>query len=197
MILNPASSPFHTNDFALAYSLHMAGVPWANEEREGEKRTTVLFHFYSEDMLARLGYRGLPLIEAGKKAFADGAKGHVEYLFERTPRIEALLAAYSAQTKAIDAETGTGAEMVANLAARFIDGQMQADEFMVRLGVVTLRTRKNLANEWKRHRAKLQIKASGNIKDLPAPDGVARKRFPGFMFIDLDASAETLKKFNL
>jgi hypothetical protein len=86
--------PFATDDAVLAASLYAAGVP----EHQPPTNT------FTEDILKRLGYRGVSLIEAARAAWKRGDRGNVQYYFERTPELAPLLDAYKEQCDQINAE---------------------------------------------------------------------------------------------
>src|SRR5215475_4412504 len=110
--IRQGETPFNTQNAILAYCLHMAGVPWADPE----KPIKVL---YSADILNKFTngqgepiYKGWELEEAVADAHKKGLRGHVEYVFERTPRLNLLLKTFTNQVTELEEGTGYAHELV-------------------------------------------------------------------------------------
>ena len=100
--IKKGETPYNTTNAILAYCLHMAGVPWSNPE----KPIKVL---YSADILNKFTngsgepiYKGWELEDAVRDAQQKGRRGHIEYVFARTPRLEVLLKAFVEQAKQLE-----------------------------------------------------------------------------------------------
>src|SRR6476620_5442948 len=129
------SQPFTTQDAALAFSLYLAGVPFAYPARP-------CFNLYDEEILRKLGFRGLTLEVGAEQAHAAGKKGEVRYIFARTPELNDLLEAYKAEQETIKNGEGTAAERLAEL----IPGNA---ELRLRVAEVILKLRPLFVNMWK------------------------------------------------
>lgn len=139
----PQKTPYNTRNAALAITLHALGVPWA----KGDNGKPVgVFNCYTVDTLrgietARkaagkpaLGLAGKSLEDGIRIAFKAGIPGDVEYLFERTPTLYAVLEGWEEQEKIIDA-AGTESAKAGNL--------MVQPETAARIACQILKTRRD------------------------------------------------------
>lgn len=104
--------PFATNNVALANVLHTCGVPWA---KGSDDKPLPCLNTYTLDVLRgiqeerrKAGEQPLPIggmtvEDAGRMAFRYGHPGKVEYLFEFTPTLHAILEGFSEMGQAMQA----------------------------------------------------------------------------------------------
>lgn len=176
------SQPFTTQDVALAFSLYLAGVPFADPAQP-------CFNLYDAEILARLGFRGLTIEQAAQAAHDAGKKGEVRYIFARTPELNDLLNAYTAEQKAIADGEGTATEHLAKLIP---DNPVTR----LRAAAVILKLRPQFVNLWKAMDPLIRVPNHGPTKTEETARGKVTTS-PGFRVVSLNASAETRKRLKL
>lgn len=188
-------TPFNTNNAILAYCLHMAGVPWHDENRP-------LRVLYSVDILNKFAngsgepmYKGWPLEDAVRDAHNRGLRGYIQYVFQRVPRLETLLGAYRRQSQEIEQGTGYAHELVARVSKAF--GQGNDDVAMVRLACIFLKMRLPFMAKWQDMIPDVIIKNEGRVTRQVGADGGKTISGPGFKMLPLNASKELKEKFGL
>lgn len=175
--------PFATQDAALAFSLYLAGVPFADPSRP-------CFNLYDADILSKLGFRGHTLEQAAQAAHDAGKKGEVRYIFARTPELNDLLEAYKAEQETIKNGEGTAAERLAELIPDNADLRLRVSE-------VILKLRPLFVNMWKDQVPMVRIPNKGPTSKTPGPNGSVIESSPGYRVVSLNASAATKKKLRL
>ncbi len=139
-----ADFPYHTGNAALAFSLYIAGIPFADRENP-------LTNSYDAKILRGLGYEG-EIEEAAAKAFADGKKGEVEYGFAQTLKLGDAIEGFDhAQSLATGSED-QAAIIVSRALENLAGGRVsQTATLSHAAGIVLKRWRTELA-EWENHR---------------------------------------------
>lgn len=94
MFRSSSEAPFHTENFALALSLHCAGIPAPEDKIKGKTAKLPLIHIYDEQNLKALGYSGLTIENAARLAFEEGKHGQIAYAFQRLPILSDLLSVF-------------------------------------------------------------------------------------------------------
>lgn len=200
--IKKGETPFSTQNAILAYCLHMAGVPWYETDRP----VRVL---YSADILNKFTngegqpiYKGWELEDAVKDAHQKGLRGHIEYVFVRTPRLDALLAAYGRQVEELEKGEGFAHDLVMKVSQSV--GTIGWDVTMVRLACIFLKMRLPFMDKWQEMIPSVLIKNEGRVKqdrgtiDTKYGDREAlRVSGPGFKIIPLNASDKLKKKMGL
>lgn len=184
--------PFSTSDAILAFSLCMAGVPFADERRP-------CLNIYDEEILNKLGFggRSLTLKEAAELALKRKKKGHVEYAFARTPDLRRLLKVYSEQQKELATGTGTAAEVTKRILLSFVDNKVGLDEVLIRLACINAKMKTQFMSLWQKVDPIIRVWNKGKNQIINNPDGSTTVRHPGFKLVHLHASEETRKKLKL
>src|SRR5262249_29766227 len=143
---NPATQPFHTTNAILAFCLHMAGVPW-HDNRHAVRV------YYSAQILNKMVngygepfYKGWELEKAVEHAYKNNKRGHVEYAFERTPRIKPLCIAFSEQEDQFEDDTK---RTLTQVIQEILYTKAADDIKLVRLACVFLKTRVPFMELWK------------------------------------------------
>lgn len=175
---------FKTDDAVLAQSLYNAGVP------EFLPPTNT----FTEQILKRLGYRGVPLIEAARAAWKKSDRGRVEYHFERTPELPHFLRCYSEQQSEISADgvPVDAGESLRAIMAKAASGEMDEREALLRITCVNGKCRIQFVNRWKELPARLEIQDPGEAVTVGD-----RTSHPGGKNISLAMSDEKLKELGL
>jgi hypothetical protein len=187
--------PFKTSDAILAICLYMAGVPeWIPPTNE-----------YDELILKRLGYGGLKLIEAARKAAARKDRGRVEYWYEKTKELDYFLKCYSDQeaeisAKGDDIDAGERIRQIMAKATRpeeersDIPGPiMDEREALIRIFCIVLKFRVPFVNRWKEAVPAIVVSEKGSPKVINEDT----TRYPGMKRVPVNASDEMLRKLKL
>lgn len=190
--------PLHTSNAVLAFALNFAGVPFCEDTLpSGKKVPLPLMHVYDEEILKNLGYAGETLIDGARAAFAAGKQGQVEYALEPVENMKTLVAAFDDQQDAIKREEGTAGDMAAELMRRHDSGHLDAQEALVRLACVALKSSKLLRNEWKNHKPYIRVKKQGATETTPTADGGKIEKRPGWVMVPIDADEATRRKLRI
>lgn len=200
--MNLAQQKFGTSEGLLAFCLYLAGSELANP-------SAICFHIYDPEILAKLGFSGEKRWDAAQEAWRRKARGHVEYSFVLTQRVQELILAYRDQRKQLEESDDKAADMVLKIAQQFAAGAMLPDEMILRVACVNLKIRSEFMNAWKEVVPLLKVPVKGKVrrfettaqthdgkgnpKTVPA-HGVER---PGYHLVSLNAKPETLKKMGL
>jgi hypothetical protein len=196
--IKPGDTPFNTSNAILAYSLHLAGVPWHNDRYPCKV-------FYSKPILDKFMngsgspyYKGWELEEAVKHAHKTGRRGHVEFILERVPRLSKLLKAYRDQVAELESRDGFLHELVSELAAK-VNGP-DPDIAKVRLYCVILQKRMDFMELWTHQVPRYIIPNPGRvtrsrevIQTKDGPREAIAITSPGMKIISVNASEETRK----
>lgn len=188
---------FGTSEGLLAFCLYLAGCELANP-------AAICFHIYDPDILSKLGLKGEKLWDAAQRAWLNRARGHVEYSFVLTKRVQELILAYRDQREQLEKSDDKAADMVLKIAQEFSAGAMLPDEMLLRVACVNLKVRSEFMNAWKDVVPLLKVPVVGKTerfdtttvshgKTVPAK-GVKK---PGYVLISLNASEETKRKLGL
>jgi len=188
--LGPAQMPFATSDAILAFSLCMAGVPFADADRP-------CVHIYDEDILRRMGFLGVELFQAAETAFRKKKKGHVEYAFKQTPELRSMLLVYADQVEELQSGEGTPADLMKRIMTYFVEGRMPLGETLMRLACINAKMKTQFMNLWQHDDPIIRIRRQGAAESLTYPDGRIRVRKPGFVLVNLHASQETRRKLGV
>jgi hypothetical protein len=197
-----AQAPFSTSNAILAYCLHMAGVPW-NDPAKPIKL------IYSKEILNKFTngsgepvYKGWELEDAVRDAHKVGRRGHVEYMFERTPRLEVLLHAYQKQSKELDDSEGFAHDLVMRVSGNI--GTAGWDVTMMKLACIFLKMRVPFMEKWQDMIPWVIIPNEGRVTrgrstvETKHGDREAMTvSSPGWKMIPLNASKELREKFGL
>jgi len=193
---------FTTSNAILAYCLHMAGVPWYNNNSAARV-------FYSVDILNKFTngsgepyYKGWELEKAVEHAHRTGRRGHVDYVFRRIPRLEILLKAYKEQADYLETAEGDANAVVTGLVQRA--ASMEPDVLAVRVACVFLKMRAEFMDIWRAQVPIILIPNKGRVKrsrqTFNTKDGVREGlviETPGFKVMSLNASKETREHLGL
>lgn len=189
--------PFSTSDVILACALFSAGC----EPVDPNHPCTNLF---DEEILGKLGYRGMSLQEAAEAAWNDEKKGHVQYHLKLTERALHLIRAFREQSDEIEKGEGKAFVLLAKILGLFQAGAIQLDETILRCACVNLKTRGEFVNVWKKMVPLLRIPDQGKAKHFDTTivskgktveaKGVHR---PGMKIVSLNASDKTKKALKL
>lgn len=185
-------SPFHTTDAVLAFSLYLAGIPFYDDTRP-------CINIYDESILKRLGFVGLELEDAVRRAVAKKKKGHVEYAFQRTPALPMLLKAYQEQETMLKNDSGTAVEVVHRL-LKSLTTETEVSPFtIIRLACIVLKMRIKFVSLWQDIVPLIRVHNEGESTTIEedAETGRVRRRFPGFRLVSLNASQATKDKLKL
>lgn len=192
--------PFTTSNAILAYCLHLAGVPWARDNHPARV-------FYSPAILNKFTngsgepyYKGWELEKAVEHAHRTGKRGHVEYVFKHTDRLETLLNAFKKQVDEINQGTGYLHELVAKLPVR----EIAPDVIILRQACIFLVMRTQFMDIWKAQVPIVIIPNPGKVREstqmVDTKHGMREARVvetPGFRAISLNASKETREHLGL
>lgn len=181
-------TPFHTTDAILAFSLYLAGVPFYEDKKP-------CLNMYDENILRKLGFVGMSIEEAVKRAITRKKKGHVEYGFRRTPELNSLLRAYKQQEEYLQTAEGTAVAVVAGLFEDLKDGVRP--EAIVRLACTILKMRVRFVNLWQDQDPLIRIFNEGEVETVHSDGSIITRRFPGFRIVNLHASQATKDKLKL
>jgi hypothetical protein len=195
--LQPVDQPFSTAHAILAFSLHMAGIPFADPQ-------IPCSNFYDEKILSNLGYKGMELEAGARAAFKAGKKGHLEFHFRQVPRLGPLLQAFREQQAEIENKESpplAAAERSKEIIESVATGAMHKDEAILRLSYINLKMRREFLDLWhgREDLTLLRIPNPGTeeVIDQPADRGSITVRNPGFKIISLNASKETREALGL
>lgn len=194
--------PFKTGNAILAYCLHMAGVPWHDYDNP-------IKVIYSPEILNKFTngsgnpiYKGWELEDAVKDAHAKGLRGHITYIFQKTPRLDMLLRAYSVQVKELEEGEGKAHELILKVSKGLSTAGW--DVTMVKMACIFLKMRIPFMEKWQDMIPWVMIPNEGRTTQRR---GMAETRYgardalvessPGFKMIPLNASDELKKKFGL
>jgi hypothetical protein len=180
----------------------MAGVPWSNKD----KPIKVL---YSADILNKFTngsgdpiYKGWELEKAVEDAHRNGLRGHVEYVFQRTPRLELLLSAFKRQSDELEKAEGYAHDLVLRVSQHL--GTAGWDVTMVKLACIFLKMRVPFMEKWQDMIPDVIIRNEGRITrgktTIETKDGAREATSvstPGFKIIPLNASEELREKMGL
>lgn len=195
-------TPFSTQNAILAYCLHMAGVPWANIDHP-------IKVVYSEAILNKFTngsgeriYKGWEFEKAVRDAHEKGRRGHIEYMFQRTQRLDILLKTYERQVKQLEKDEGYAHELVQRISEGFMTDAW--DVTMVRLACVFLKMRVPFMEKWQHMIPWIVIRNEGRVtrsKGMINTKHGQREAdmvsSPGWKMIPLNASKEMREKFGL
>jgi hypothetical protein len=172
----------------------MAGVPWHDPDRP-------IRVLYSADILNKFTngsgdpiYKGWSLEDAVRDAHKKGLRGHIEYVFERVPRLDILLAVFKRQVSELESAEGFAHEIVLKVTQSI--GTAGWDVTMVRLACVFLKMRLPFMEKWQDMIPNVLIKNEGRVTRGGSGE-VRTITTPGFKIIPLNASAELKKKFGI
>lgn len=189
-VFTAGSQPFTTQDAALAFSLYLAGVPFADPSQP-------CFNLYDAEILKKLGFPGLTLEQAAQAAHNAGKKGEVRYIFARTPELNNLLESYKAQQAAINDGEGTAVEHLAGL--------IPDADLRLKVAELVLKLRPQFVNMWKDQSPLIRVPNPGesttrpvttfNRKGNPIPGKEVSS--PGVRIISLNATPATKKRLRL
>lgn len=211
--LKPAQLPFDTNDAILAYCLHLSGVPYYDD-------THPIKVIYSAEILDKFRngadqpiYKGWALEDAVKDAHKRGLRGHVQYFFQRSPRLSKLLKAYRDQCYEIERPDSQEYlhEVVAKLVAQLsganpgVTTRIDPDVATMRLACVLLKMRVAFMELWKHQVPLVQIPNEGRVRRyegvVQGPDGknmpATVVESPGFKVVSVNASQDTREHLGL
>ena len=195
--------PFHTQEAVLALCLHLSG---SCEPLDAQQP---FFNLFDAEILANLGYRGKPLLDAANEAWKDGKKGHVEYVFKLTPRCSDLILAYRQQCAEIEKLDLSANAIIKKIVSHGTAGAIKQDEMLLRIACVILKTRGEFMNAYKKAVPILRVPVAGKTKNFDttatvqtngggsrtvAAKGVSK---PGFQIVSLNASEKTRKAMGL
>lgn len=192
--IDPKTLPFSTSNAILAYCLHMAGVPWDNPHHSCRV-------YYSKELLNKFtngqgepAYRGWELEKAVEHAHKHGKRGHVEYFFQRTPRLDILLKTFTEQVKELKEKDGYAHELIAEIVEQMTDHL--TDTGMMRLMCVLLTLRKQFMDMWEAQVPIVIVANKGKVTRRGAKDDYEISS-PGFRMVSLNASKETREHLGL
>lgn len=200
--MEPGQQKFGTSEGLLAFCLYLAGCELANPN-------AICFHIYDPDILSKLGLKGEKLWDAAQRAWLNRARGHVEYSFVLTKRVQELIAAYREQRKELEESDEKASDLVLKIAQQFSAGAILPDEMLLRVACVNLKIRSEFMNAWKSVVPLLKVPVVGKTErfDTTATahtkDGGSKivpakgVRKPGYVLVSLNASEETKKKLGL
>jgi hypothetical protein len=209
--IKPGEQPYHTTNAILAYCLHLAGVPW-NEPGSETKRPRPCRVLYSAAILRKFtDASGRPIYEGqinpatGKRwefeegvidAHKKGRRGHVEYVFQRVPRLRKLLRAYSDQEKQLEKGEGYVHELVQDLIKQF--NELEPDIAMIRLACIMLKSRLSFMSLWQYQVPCMMIPNEGevetheNVVEIKGKLQQVREiTHPGYRIMSVNAKKET------
>jgi hypothetical protein len=188
--LGRSQMPFSTTDAILAFSLYMAGVPFADERRP-------CINIYDEDILRRMGFVGVELFEAAGVAFNKKKKGHVEYALRRTPDLRRLLNVYTDQVRELNEAEGGPVDLIKRIMAESAGDNMPLDEALLRLACINAKMKTQFMNLWQKRDPIIRIRRQGATETTELADGRTRVRKPGFVLVNLHASEKTKRKLKI
>jgi hypothetical protein len=194
--------PFKTGNAILAYCLHMAGVPWHDYDNP-------IKVIYSAEILNGFTngsgepiYKGWELKAAVKDAHEKGLRGHITYIFRKTPRLDMLLRAYSNQVDQLESAEGAAHELVQKVSQGL--GSSGWDITMVRLACIFLKMRVPFMEKWQDMIPWIMIPNQGQTTRrrgvMDTRHGMREailETGPGWKMIPINASKELLEKFGL
>ena len=200
--IKPGDTPFNTSNAILAYCLHLAGVPWENSTHPAKV-------LYSAEILAKFRngsgqpfYQGWEFEKAVEHAHKTGRRGHVEYIFQRTPRLGKLLKAYRDQVDDLDKKDGYLHEFVRDLSSQLTE--IEPDIAMVRMACIFLQKRMEFMELWKHQVPRMIIPNAGRVRRsrevVETRHGVREADVvtsPGMKIMSLNASKETREHLGL
>lgn len=194
--IKPGDTPFNTSNAILAYCLHLAGVPW-------DKPTHPARVLYSPEIMEKFRngsgqpfYQGWEFQKAVEHAHKTGRRGHVEYVFQRTPRLSRLLKAYRDQVADLDNKDGYLHELVSDLASQLT--KLEPDIAMVRMACIFLQKRMDFMELWKHQVPLMVIPNAGRVRrsreTIQTEDGPREADVvttPGMKIVSINARKET------
>ena len=180
----------------------MAGSPWADNFQPARV-------YYSPDILNKFVnaagepiYKGWELEDAVKDAYKKGRRGHVEYMFQRHPRLPILLKAFVDQSDYLKNAEGTADSVITALVQQA--ATIEPDVLAVRMACVFLKMRAEFMEIWKVQIPIILIPNVGHIRrskqTFPTKDGIREGlvvETPGFKVVSMNASKETRKHLGL
>lgn len=178
-----AQAPFGTDDGILAYCLYLAGIPFFDSHQP-------CINVYDKDILDKLGLteQGMSLEDAVREALRRKKKGHVEYGFKMSTRLNLMIKTYRRQLKLNEDSSLTAAAMVSEIVGTEVSAEM-----LMRLACVMMKMRVAFMNVWLEMQPMIRVKNQGRARKLAS----GATRHPGFRMVSLNASAETRKKLKL
>ncbi len=199
--IKPGDTPFHTSNAILAYCLHLAGVPWANDKHP-------IRVLYSAEILNKFTngsgeprYKGWGLEKAVVDAHKTKRRGHVEYCFESTPRLGKLLKAYRKQCDDLEARDGYLHELIHDIANQ---PTTEPDIELLRLACVLLQKRMDFMELWQHQVPLVIIPNTGRIQRtqgvIQTKDGPREARIvttPGMKIMSVNASEKTRRELGV
>lgn len=112
--LSRADFPWQTGNAALAFTLYIAGIPFADKD-------CPLTNTYDAAILKARGYKG-EIEESAAAAFAYGIKGRVTYGFAQALQLTEAIAAFDAQQIAVAATANPAGMLVCQLQTNLATG---------------------------------------------------------------------------
>ena len=186
-IFGPGDQPLLLRDSILAFALHLAFVPFGDDEMP-------CVNHYTPDQLRELGYTGMLPQAAALQAVKDGNKGTVEYMFKQPD--SDLVTAFEDQKKVIQASEGEFRDVVKNLIEDYKNGARSYEEMIIRLACTMVFMRAEFISMWKAIEPWIQyVDTTTNTEDLP--DGSRVVSVGGFKFVGANAGKKTLERLGL
>ena len=195
--IKPGDTPFYTTNAILAYCLHLAGVPWYENNKPCKVLYSMAILQKFTDNNGKSLYKGVMnaqgqrwmLEEATKDAYKRQLRGHVEFVFQRIPRLQKLLKAYRDQENQLKEGTGYLHDLIAGIVTQFMDGEQ--DILTLRLACIMLKMRPGFMDLWTHQVPCMVIPNEGEVTREELPDGGYRINSPGFRIMSVNASKET------
>ncbi len=186
--LRPGNEPVVTGDGVLAFSLYMAGTPFAED-------ALWCVNYYTPEILRKLGYSGVAMREAAIQAVKDGRPGVIRFMLcKPTPEVAT---GYREQQKEIDEGEGEAKDTLRNLFTDYKSGVRTFEETAVRVCCLILKMRIKFMNGWKDVVPLLRIDDRREPHRTRGLDGAESVELGGFKFISVNASEETRARMGL
>lgn len=196
--------PFSTSEGILAFCLSQAGCEFLDPSRP-------CVHIYSPETLIAAGYRGENLWDSAIDAWKKNVRGHVEFSFVLTKRLQELCKIYRELKKVLEDEEAEDVRadvMIKDVAERIACGAMLVDEGILRITCINTKVRSEFMNLWKQMVPILKIPEKGLVRRYDTTVSVNTTRGPkvleahavkrpGYKMISLNASEALKKKLGL
>lgn len=187
--LSRADFPWQTSNAALAFTLYISGISFADEK-------CPLTNTYDGATLKKKGFEG-DIEEQAAAAFAAGIKGRVVYGFEHALRLDEAVKAFDAQQKAVEATADLAATLVREQLQSLATGILSPTEAISGATCIVLKRWREELNEWERNREytmQRQKHKIGNFngRELAEKTFLAGGFFP-FAAVIMDARQAFLK----
>jgi hypothetical protein len=182
-----ASEPLVTGDGIAAFSLRMAGTPFADDG-------FWCVNYYTPEILRKLGYGGVSMREGAKRALRDGKPGVIRFMLCQ-PSSE-IAAAYGQQIRELDERDDPAMDALRNLLDDYKSGVRSYAETAVRVCCLILKMRIQWMNAWKNVVPLLRID-DNKLPMTSGANGNTVVEYGGVKFVSVDASEETLRHMGL